>query len=167
MHIERHRGVTVAQLGLDAVDEIYSLRTALERLAAEWLCRNATEDDFKRMAAVLKSSTNCRSPRPGRRWQGSMLPFMMRCSRPHTMSGSTKRGWPCAPRSSSTSCTGEHFGRLRQDMAERPRGLPGGAHAPPATQVIKIVEGHIEGTYQRLLQANREAAPRPTPKKRS
>ena len=34
--------------------EIYSLRTALERLAAEWLCVNATEDDFKRMADVLQ-----------------------------------------------------------------------------------------------------------------
>ena len=51
--MERHRGATVAHLGLDEVNEIYSLRTALERLAAEWLCRNATSGDFKRMAEVL------------------------------------------------------------------------------------------------------------------
>ncbi len=51
--MERHRGATVAQLGLDAVYEIYSLRTALERLAAESLCRNATPADFKHLAEVL------------------------------------------------------------------------------------------------------------------
>jgi DNA-binding GntR family transcriptional regulator len=44
----------VAQLSADDVRETASLRTALERLAVDWLCRNATEADFTRIAAVLQ-----------------------------------------------------------------------------------------------------------------
>jgi DNA-binding GntR family transcriptional regulator len=51
---EHHRGTTVAQLSADDVRETASLRTALERLAVDWLCRNATEADFTRIAAVLQ-----------------------------------------------------------------------------------------------------------------
>jgi|SRR5579871_1195714 len=50
---ERHRGATVAQLVASEVDEIYSLRTSLERLAAEWLCRNASDADLDAIGAVL------------------------------------------------------------------------------------------------------------------
>ena len=62
VHLERHRGATVAVLSLDGVDEIYSLRTALERLAAEWLCRNAGAGDFERMSEVLEQFSKL--PRP-------------------------------------------------------------------------------------------------------
>src|SRR5579863_5828885 len=62
VRIERHRGATVAELGLDGVHEIYSLRTALERLAVECLCRDATDADFKRIAAVLQQFDKL--PRP-------------------------------------------------------------------------------------------------------
>ena len=62
VRLERHRGATVAELGLDGVHEIYSLRTALERLAVECLCRHATDADFKRIAAVLQEFDKL--PRP-------------------------------------------------------------------------------------------------------
>ena len=51
---EHHRGTTVAELSADDVRETASLRTALERLAVDWLCRNATEGDFTRIAVVLQ-----------------------------------------------------------------------------------------------------------------
>lgn len=54
VNTEHHRGTTVAQLSVDDVPETASLRMALERLAVEWLCRNATEADFTRIAAVLQ-----------------------------------------------------------------------------------------------------------------
>jgi DNA-binding GntR family transcriptional regulator len=54
VNTEHHRGTTVAQLSADDVRETASLRTALERLAVDWLCRNATEADFTRIAAVLQ-----------------------------------------------------------------------------------------------------------------
>jgi len=54
VNTEHHRGTTVAQLGADDIRETASLRTALERLAVEWLCRNSTEGDFTRIAAVLQ-----------------------------------------------------------------------------------------------------------------
>jgi DNA-binding GntR family transcriptional regulator len=50
---DRHRGATVAVLSAAEADQIYSLRTALEELAAEWLCRLATDEDFDRIEAVL------------------------------------------------------------------------------------------------------------------
>jgi DNA-binding GntR family transcriptional regulator len=54
VNTEHHRGTTVAELSADDVRETASLRTALERLAVDWLCRNATEGDFTRIAVVLQ-----------------------------------------------------------------------------------------------------------------
>jgi DNA-binding GntR family transcriptional regulator len=51
--LERHRGATVAALSADEVDEIYSLRSALERLAVEWVCRMATDEEFDRIGDIL------------------------------------------------------------------------------------------------------------------
>ena len=51
--IERYRGARVAELYRDDLDQIFSLRKALESLAAEWACKNATRDDIKRLSAPL------------------------------------------------------------------------------------------------------------------
>lgn len=51
---EPHRGATVCEVSPDDVAEIYSLRTALERLAIEEACRKANETDLSQMAAVLR-----------------------------------------------------------------------------------------------------------------
>ena len=51
--VNRHRGASVAALSGDDADQIYSLRTALEELAVEWLCRLATGADFDRIEQVL------------------------------------------------------------------------------------------------------------------
>jgi DNA-binding GntR family transcriptional regulator len=51
--VERHRGTTVAPLSVGELHEIYSLRSALESLAADWVCRNATDEDFAHIGAVL------------------------------------------------------------------------------------------------------------------
>ncbi len=168
VHIERHRGVTVAQLGLDAVDEIYSLRTALERLAAEWLCRNATEDDFKRMASVLKEFDKLPQPPTRSQVAGLDVAFhdaLFQAAHHERL----YQAW-LALRSQIFLYL-VHRGALRQDFAKTwlkdHEDFLEVLMRRQRAQVIKIVEGHIEGTYQRLLQANREAAPRPTPKKRS
>ena len=62
VRMEHHRGTTVAQLDLNGVHEVYSLRTVLERLAAEWACRNATVEDFERMTAVLQQFDHLSRP---------------------------------------------------------------------------------------------------------
>ena len=62
VHVERHRGATVARLGPGEVHEIYSLRKELESLATEWLCANGTDEDFKRTSFILNSFDNL--PRP-------------------------------------------------------------------------------------------------------
>ena len=51
--IERHRGTTVAPLSVGELYEIYSLRSSLESLAADWVCRNASDEDFAHIASVL------------------------------------------------------------------------------------------------------------------
>jgi DNA-binding GntR family transcriptional regulator len=51
--IERYKGARVAELYRDDLDQIFSLRKALESLAAEWACRKATPEDIKRLSAPL------------------------------------------------------------------------------------------------------------------
>jgi len=52
--IERHRGATIASWNRQDIEEIYSLRGALEELALEWACKNATSADIAEMEDILK-----------------------------------------------------------------------------------------------------------------
>jgi DNA-binding GntR family transcriptional regulator len=49
-----NRGAVVARLSRDDLDEVYSLRLALERLAVARAARLATDQDFEAMQAVLR-----------------------------------------------------------------------------------------------------------------
>jgi DNA-binding GntR family transcriptional regulator len=49
----RNRGAVVANLSRRDVEEVYSLRLAIEPVACEWSVRNATDYDFARMQAVI------------------------------------------------------------------------------------------------------------------
>jgi DNA-binding GntR family transcriptional regulator len=51
--VRRHRGATVARLSRADVEDVYSLRLALERLAIQRATRYATNQDFAAMEAVL------------------------------------------------------------------------------------------------------------------
>jgi DNA-binding GntR family transcriptional regulator len=168
VHIERHRGVTVARLGLDAVDEVYSLRTALERLAAEWLCRNATEDDFKRMAGVLREFNNLPQPVTRSAVAGLDIAFhdaVFRAAHHERL----YQAW-LALRSQMFLYL-VHRGALRPDFTKTwlkdHEDFLDVLKRRQRAQALKTVEAHIEATYQRLLQANRDTAVRPTPRRRS
>lgn len=52
---ETHRGAFVADVSAQDAEEIYSLRTALERLAVERACRFAAAEDFAALEALLES----------------------------------------------------------------------------------------------------------------
>ena len=52
--VRRHRGATVAQLSRSDLEEVYSLRLALERLAMQRAVQFATEQDFAAMEVVLE-----------------------------------------------------------------------------------------------------------------
>jgi DNA-binding GntR family transcriptional regulator len=158
VHVERHRGATVAELGLDEVNEIYSLRTALERLAAEWLCRNATDADFRRMAAVLKDFDKL--PRPLTRSAVASLDVAFHDAVYQAAHHERLYQAWLALRSQIFLYL-VHRGALRADFAsswlqdheDYLEVLMRRKRAP----AVKIVEGHIEGTYQRVLAANAEA----------
>jgi DNA-binding GntR family transcriptional regulator len=49
----RNRGAVVASFSRGDVEEVYSLRLAIEPVACEWSARNATDEDFARMQAVI------------------------------------------------------------------------------------------------------------------
>jgi DNA-binding GntR family transcriptional regulator len=51
--VRRHRGATVARLSRTDLEDVYSLRLALERLAVQRAARHATDQDFAAMEAVL------------------------------------------------------------------------------------------------------------------
>jgi DNA-binding GntR family transcriptional regulator len=53
VQVRRHRGTIVAQLSRSDVEEVYSLRVALERLAVQNTVRHATEEDFAAMEQVI------------------------------------------------------------------------------------------------------------------
>jgi DNA-binding GntR family transcriptional regulator len=159
VHMERHRGATVAHLGLDEVNEIYSLRTALERLAAEWLCRNATTSDFTKMAEVLGQFDKLARPLTRSAVAGLDVAFhdaVYQAAHHDRL----YQAW-LALRSQIFLYL-VHRGALRADFAnswlqDHQEYLEVLMRRRRA-QAVRIVEGHIEGTYQRLLAANRDAA---------
>lgn len=51
--IERYKGARVVELYRDDIDQIFSLRKALEILAAEWACERATAADIAQLGAAL------------------------------------------------------------------------------------------------------------------
>ncbi|MEI6845183.1 MAG: GntR family transcriptional regulator [Actinomycetes bacterium] len=51
--IERHRGARVASWSKKDAAEIYTMRGALEELAIEWACKNATKQDIADMKEIL------------------------------------------------------------------------------------------------------------------
>jgi DNA-binding GntR family transcriptional regulator len=53
VQVRRHRGTIVAQLSRADVEEVYSLRLALERLAVQQAVRHATDEDFAAMEQVI------------------------------------------------------------------------------------------------------------------
>jgi DNA-binding GntR family transcriptional regulator len=158
VNVERHRGATVAQLGPDGVHEVYSLRTALERLAVEWLCRSGTDADFDHMAEVLQQFHKL--PRPVTRTAVAGLDVAFHDAIFQAAHHERLyRAWLSVR--SQIFLYLVHRGALRHDFAhtwlkdhedllevlkQRKRG--------PA---MKLIEGHIEGTYRRVLQANSEA----------
>lgn len=51
--IKSHRGAAVAPLSREDVEEVYSLRLVLERLAVQWAVRTARPEDLAEMQAVI------------------------------------------------------------------------------------------------------------------
>lgn len=51
--VRRNRGTVVVGLTVADLDEVFSLRMAVERLAVEWAARNRTEADLEAARAVL------------------------------------------------------------------------------------------------------------------
>lgn len=55
--LTRHHGATVVELSREDLEEVYSLRTVLETLAARYAVKRATEADFERLTAALGEFT--------------------------------------------------------------------------------------------------------------
>ncbi len=53
VEVRRNRGAFVARLTERDLEEVYSLRTAIERLAMRWAAERATEEDLDQVQAML------------------------------------------------------------------------------------------------------------------
>jgi len=62
--LRRNRGAVVARLSRDDLEEVYSLRLALERLAVARAAQHGTEADFARLDAVLHEFRGTDSTQP-------------------------------------------------------------------------------------------------------
>lgn len=62
--LRRNRGAIVARLSRDDLEEVYSLRLALERLAAQRAARYGTEADFAKLDAILHEFRGTGSSQP-------------------------------------------------------------------------------------------------------
>jgi DNA-binding GntR family transcriptional regulator len=159
VHMERHRGATVAELGLDGVHEIYSLRTALERLAGEWLCRNATEADFVRLSEVLKQFDKLQRPLTRSLVAGLDVAFhdaVFQAAHHERL----YQAWLSIR--SQIFLYLVHRGALRSDFAQswlhdHEEFLEVLVRRKRA-QVVKMVEAHIEAPYRRVVDADRTAS---------
>jgi DNA-binding GntR family transcriptional regulator len=159
VHLERHRGATVAHLGLEGVHEIYSLRTALERLAVECLCTNATEADFKRIAAVLQQFETLPRPLTRSVVAGLDVAFhdaVFQAAHHERL----YRAWLSLR--SQIFLYLVHRGALRSDFAQSwlkdHEDFLTVLKGRKRSQAVKVAEGHIEGPYQRVLQGHGDAA---------
>src|SRR5690349_5180786 len=54
-----NRGATVARLSLEDLDEVYSLRLALEKLAVQQAIKNAEPEIFEQMQGVVNEMQAC------------------------------------------------------------------------------------------------------------
>ncbi|MFS0892703.1 GntR family transcriptional regulator [Microbacterium sp. 179-I 3D3 NHS] len=59
--IERYKGARVAELYRSDIDQVFSLRRALETLAVEWACDHATKEELDRLDTVLDRYVNATS----------------------------------------------------------------------------------------------------------
>lgn len=164
VQIERHRGASVARLGVDEVDEIYSLRQALECLATEWLCRNATAEDFERISLVLRQCDQLPDPlsftdiahldvafhdcvfeaahheRLYEAWLSLRSQILLLLARSGELRKHPAQSW-------------------RKDHEDLLEVL---VRAEPA-EAVRVVRDHIDGTYTQVRELSHEAAGNPVP----
>jgi DNA-binding GntR family transcriptional regulator len=149
---ERHRGSTVARLSPGEVDELYSLRTALERLAVEWVCRCATDEDLAEVGRVLERFDTL--PQPVTRTAVANLDVdfhdaVFRAAHHDRL----YRAW--AALRSQISLFLLQRGALRPDFSTTWRDdheeFLAALKSRKRSSAVKHVEGHIEGTYRRVL----------------
>jgi len=153
--LERHRGASVSQLSLEELHEVYSLRASLERLAVEWLCNNATPSDFERLEAVLEGFDKLAAP-PARSAVAALDVDFHDAIFLAAHHDRLYRAWLGLRSQIFLYLTNR--GALRQDYATTWRGdheellsILRRRKCPPA---LRFVEAHIEGSYQRALQAS-------------
>lgn len=153
--LERHRGASVAQLSVDELHEIYSLRAALERLAVEWLCKNATAADFDHLETVLEDFDRLSAP-PARSAVAALDVAFHDAIFLAAHHERLYQAWLGLRSQIFLYLTNR--GALRPDYATTWRAdheeLLSILKRRKRQPAVKFVEDHIEGSYRRALQAS-------------
>ncbi len=152
--LERHRGASVAQVSVDELHEIYSLRSSLERLAVEWVCAQATASDFARLAALLDDFDKLPAP-PARSAVAALDVAFHDAIFLAAHHERLYQAWLGLRSQIFLYLT--KSGALRPDYATTWRDdhqeLLSVLERRKRAAAVKLVEGHIEGSYQRALTA--------------
>jgi DNA-binding GntR family transcriptional regulator len=151
---ERHRGSTVTRLSPADVGEIYSLRTALERLAAEFACRNASDEDLAEIDRVLAKFDELPEPVADTEVANLDVEFhdaVFRAAHHVRL----YRSWT-ALRSQIALFLLQH-GAFDEDSSttwrEDHKVFLGMLKCRQTASAVKEIESHVEGAYRRLLVA--------------
>ena len=156
----RHKGSTVAPLSVHELNEISSLRSTLETLAADWACRNATDEDFSGLGAVLERFDSLPSPKTRSAVAALDVDFhdAIFLAAHHERLYRAWRGL----RSQIFLCL-VNRGALRPDFDTTWRGdheeLLQVLRSRKRRPAMKFVQEHIHGSYQRALAANDQTSP--------
>jgi DNA-binding GntR family transcriptional regulator len=150
---ERHRGASVARLTADEVDEIYSLRNALERLAVDWVCRNAAIEELDDLGRVLERIESLSKPLDKIAVANLDLEFhdaVFRAAHHERL----YRAWE--------GLRSQNFlfliqgGALRADIGVSWRvdheAFLAALRSGKRSHAMKVAEAHVNSTYQRVLE---------------
>jgi DNA-binding GntR family transcriptional regulator len=150
--VRRNRGTVVVGLTVADLDEVFSLRTAVERLAAEWAARNRTETDLEAAASVLTEfEVALRGPITERQAADLDVRFhdaLFRAAH-HRRLWAT---WSAMRAQVEVFLLRRNIANQdwRSQMAEGHRAiLKAIADREPAA-AAEVVEGHLDAAYQRL-----------------
>lgn len=150
--VRRNRGTVVVGLTVADLDEVFSLRTAVERLAAEWAARNRTDADLEAAAAVLAEfEVALRGPITERQAADLDVRFhdaLFRAAHHRRLLAT----WSAMRAQVQVFLLRRNIANQdwRSQMAEGHRAILQAISDRDPVAAADVVEGHLDAAYQRL-----------------
>lgn len=153
VQIEPHRGATVPLLAQCDVEEVYSLRVALETLAARWAVDHAEDRDLAAMSAVLAKIPAALDAGDTQQLTDLDLQFhdgLYRAARHERLSAS----WRAIRSQVSLFLFSRNavVPNSREIVVDEHAGILDLLRRREADALVSAVEDHLRGAYERLVE---------------